>query len=83
MRKFDFLGSGMARILEETDGFIKIVSDVNSGVILGGSIFGPRATELIAIITLAVSNGISVSRVRDTIFAHPTLSESIHETLTR
>jgi dihydrolipoamide dehydrogenase len=81
VHKFDFLGSGMARILEETDGFIKIVSDAASGLVLGGSIVGPRATELIGILTLAVSNGMSVSQIRDTIFAHPTLSESIHETL--
>jgi dihydrolipoamide dehydrogenase len=79
--KFDFLGSGVARILDERDGFIKIISDQKTGEILGGSIIGPRATELIAILTLAVSARLDISGIRNTIFAHPTLSESIGEAL--
>jgi dihydrolipoamide dehydrogenase len=79
--KFDFMGSGMARILEETDGFIKIISETKTGIILGASIIGPRATELIAILTLAISTRLKISQIQDTIFAHPTLSESIGEAL--
>jgi dihydrolipoamide dehydrogenase len=79
--RFDFLGSGMARILGETEGFIKIVSDKGTDKILGASIIGPRATELIAVLTLAVTCGLKVSQVKDTIFAHPTLSESIRDAL--
>jgi len=79
--KFDFLGSGMSRILEETEGFIKVISHKKSDEILGASIIGPGATELIAILTVAISNGLKVSQIRNTIFAHPTLSESIHESL--
>ena len=79
--KFDFLGSGMGRILEETEGFIKVISDKKSDEILGASIIGPGATELIAILTVAISNQLKASQIRNTIFAHPTLSESIHETL--
>jgi len=79
--KFDFLGSGMARILDETEGFIKIISDKKTGQVLGASIIGPRATELIGILTLAVSNHLTISQIRDTIFAHPTLSEAIGEAL--
>ncbi|MCX5705156.1 MAG: dihydrolipoyl dehydrogenase [Candidatus Omnitrophica bacterium] len=81
--KFDFLGSGMARILDEAEGFIKVIWDKKTQRILGGSIIGPRATELIAIIGLAVSSGLTVNNIRDTIFAHPTLSESIHDALDR
>lgn len=79
INKFDFLSSGMARILDETEGFIKIISDVKSDKIVGASIIGPRATELIGILGLAVSNSLTVSQLHDTIFAHPTLSECIHE----
>lgn len=79
VNKFDFLGSGMARILDETDGFIKIISDTKTEEVLGASIIGPRATELIAILTLAVSSRLKISQIRNTIFAHPTLSESIYE----
>lgn len=79
--RFDFLASGAARILDETDGFIKIVSEQKTGEILGASIIGPRATELIGILTLAISSRLNISRIRNAIFAHPTLSESIGEAL--
>jgi len=81
IHKFDFLGSGVARILEETDGFIKIISGQENGEILGAAIIGPRATELIGILTLAVSNRLNLSDFKNTLFAHPTLSESIGEAL--
>jgi len=77
--KFDFLGSGMARILDETEGFIKIVSDKITDDILGASIIGPKATELIGIVTLAIQTHLKLSQLQNTIFAHPTLSESIQE----
>lgn len=81
VNKFDFLGSGMARILDETEGFLKIISDTKTEEVLGASIIGPRATELIAILTLAVSSRLKISQIRSTVFAHPTLSESIYEAL--
>ncbi len=81
VHKFDFLGLGMARILDEAEGFIKIISDKKSNQILGASIIGPKATELISIMALSVSAGLKVSQVRSTIFAHPTLSEAIYEAL--
>ncbi|MDD5196530.1 MAG: dihydrolipoyl dehydrogenase, partial [Candidatus Omnitrophica bacterium] len=81
IHRFDFLGSGMARILGETEGLIKIISDVKTGVVLGAAIIGPRATELIGIFTLAVARCLSIQNLRETIFAHPTLSESITEAI--
>ncbi|HTZ11973.1 MAG TPA: dihydrolipoyl dehydrogenase [Candidatus Margulisiibacteriota bacterium] len=79
--KFDFQGSGMARISEETDGFVKIITDKRTDEIIGSSIIGPRATELIAVLSLAVTAHIKASQLKDTIFAHPTFSEAIGETL--
>jgi len=81
INKFDFLGSGMARILDETEGFIKIISDKKNDEILGASIIGPRATELIGMLTLVIQSHLRVSQIQDTVFAHPTLSESIHDAL--
>ena len=81
IHKFDFLSSGMARITDETDGFIKIISDKKTDQILGASIIGPRATELIATLTLAVSNQLKISQLKGIIFAHPTFSEAIGEAL--
>jgi dihydrolipoamide dehydrogenase len=79
INKFDLLGSGMARIINESSGFIKIVTNRETGLILGGSIIGPHATEIIGILTLAVSCRLNIEQLRNTIFAHPTLSESIGE----
>lgn len=79
--KFDFLASGMARILDETEGFIKVISDRKTEQILGASIIGPRATELIGILTLAISSRLKTLQIQETIFAHPTLSECINEVL--
>ena len=81
IKRFDFLGSGMARILDETEGFIKIICDKKTDQILGASIIGPKATELIGILTLAKSSNLKISQIQDTIFAHPTLSECISEAL--
>ncbi|MBU0504307.1 MAG: dihydrolipoyl dehydrogenase [Candidatus Omnitrophota bacterium] len=79
--KRDFISSGMAKILSETDGFMKIISDKKSGKLLGSSIVGPRATELISILVLAIDNNLTVNQLRGKIFPHPTLSELITETL--
>ena len=81
INKFDFLSSGMARIQDETEGFIKVISEERTGKILGAHIIGPRATELISVFGLAMSSGLSVKLLKQTIFAHPTLSEAIAETL--
>ena len=77
INRFDFLGLGMARILDESQGFVKIVSDRDNDDILGASIIGPKATELIGIITVAIQSRLKLSQLRKIIFAHPTLSESI------
>jgi dihydrolipoamide dehydrogenase len=79
--KVDFLASGMARIIGETDGFIKITARKDNDEILGASIIGPRATELIAVAGVAIARRMTVGQLREVIFAHPTLSELIRETV--
>jgi len=79
--KFDFLSSGMARIMNETDGFIKIFSDKKTDKILGAAMIGPKVTELIAIVAIAVKTGMKRKELGEMIFAHPTLSEGIGEAL--
>ena len=76
--KFDFLGSGMARIFDKAEGFIKIVSNSETGEILGTSVIGPHATELIGVFIVAVQSRLGLPQLKRIIFAHPTLSESIH-----
>src|SRR3989338_6250971 len=69
INKFDFLGSGMARILDEAEGFIKVISETKSGRIIGSSIIGPKATELIAVFTVAITNQLNTHQLEETIFA--------------
>lgn len=77
--KFDFRASGMARIMDEAEGFIKILVNQSSQEVIGAWIIGPKATELIAILTMAISTHLKISQIREIIFAHPTLAESLKE----
>jgi len=77
--KFNFLSSGMAHILNDTDGFIKITVDDKTQQVIGATIIGPKATELITTLTIAVRNRLKISQINDSIIAHPTLSEGIQE----
>ncbi|SDJ27101.1 dihydrolipoamide dehydrogenase [Halanaerobium congolense] len=77
--KFPVMANGKALTLGETRGFVKIISDAEDDSVLGGTIVGPHATDLIAEITLAVNNGLTTEAIIDTIHAHPTSAESIHE----
>lgn len=81
IHKFDFRSSAMARIIDEAEGFIKVVSNQETQEVIGASIIGPLASELIAIFSMAISAHLTVAQIRAMIFAHPTLSESIHETV--
>ena len=81
VHKFDFRASAMARIIDEFEGFIKIICNQETQEIIGGCIIGPKACELIAILTMAISAHLKISQVRAIIFAHPTLSESLRESV--
>lgn len=77
--KFPVMANGKALTLGETRGFVKIISDAESDYVLGGTIVGPHATDLIAEITLAVNNNLTTENIIETIYAHPTSAESIYE----
>lgn len=66
-----------ARIDRTTDGFVKIVAERASGRIVGGTIVGPHASDLIHIVALAIHKGMTVSEMRGFSFVHPSISESI------
>ncbi len=77
--RFPLLASGRARTLGRTEGVVKIVSDPDSGRVLGVGMVGPHVSELIAEGTLAVHLGATVEDVMATIHPHPTVSEAIME----
>ena len=77
--KVPFSSNAKALINDDPRGFIKIVSDPATGVVLGGSIVGRHAAELIAVIALAVTAGLTVNDIHESLFAYPTLSEALAE----
>lgn len=78
--QFDFRALGKAQAIGHFQGFIKILADENDKII-GASIVGPHATDLLTELSLAVHLGLRVEEVGDVIHAHPTLSEGIMEAL--
>lgn len=77
--KFPFAANGKALTLGEKEGFVKIIKNKSTGKIIGSTIIGPHATDLLASITLCINNGFTSKEITETIFAHPTISESLHE----
>lgn len=77
--KVPFSSSAKALINDDARGFVKLISDPATGVVLGGSIVGRHAAELISTIAICVQNQLTVTDLAETLFVHPTLSETISE----
>jgi len=77
--KFPFLASGKAQALGETTGFVKIIVEAKHGEILGCHMVGETVTEMIAEIGVAMKSEATLDELINTIHAHPTLSEAVHE----
>lgn len=77
--KFPFAANGKALTLGENRGFIKIIKEKSTGKIIGCTIIGPHATDLIAELALAVKNQLTAEQIGETIHAHPTTAEVVYE----
>jgi dihydrolipoamide dehydrogenase len=77
--KFPFSASGKARILGETDGFVKIVSEKKYDEVLGVHIIGPHATELLAEACVGMALETTADELGRIMHAHPTVSETVME----
>ncbi len=77
--QFPFMASGRAKAMENTSGFVKIISSEEDDEILGVHIVGPMAGELIAEAVLALEFNASTEDIQRTIHAHPSLAEAVHE----
>ena len=75
---FPFSALGRAMLLGETAGLVKVVTGTD-GCILGVSMLGPRASDLIAEAALALNQGITAAELAHTVHAHPTLPEALAE----
>jgi dihydrolipoamide dehydrogenase len=77
--KFPFQALGKSQAAMHTEGFAQIVIESKTGKILGAQIVGHEASNLIAEVALAIHNELTVESISDTIHAHPTLAEGLHE----
>jgi NAD(P)H dehydrogenase (quinone) len=75
--KVPFSASAKALINNDPRGFVKIVSDPATGVVLGGSIVGRHAAELISVLALAVTAGLRVNDIVESLLVHPALAEAL------
>jgi dihydrolipoamide dehydrogenase len=77
--KFPFAANGRALSLNDSDGFVRVVIDAETGVLLGCEAVGPEVSNLIAEVGLALELGALASDLGLTIHAHPTLAEAVME----
>ena len=77
--KVPFSSNAKALIEGDPRGFVKIVSDPATGVVLGGSIVGRGAAELISVLAVAVTCNLKVTDLVDSLLVHPALAESLSD----
>ena len=77
--KFPFAANGRAVSMSETDGFVKMIADAKTGLLLGIHIVGPEASNLISEAVLAIEMGARLEDIALSIHPHPTLGETMME----
>ena len=77
--KFPFAASGRALAIDQSVGFVKILSEARSDTILGVHVFGPSAGEIVQQALISMEFGASSEDLGMTMFSHPTVSEALHE----
>ncbi|UYH55820.1 dihydrolipoyl dehydrogenase [Qipengyuania sp. SS22] len=78
---FPFIGNGKAIALGEADGFVKTVFDAKTGELLGAHMVGAEVTEMIQGFVVGKTLETTEAELMQTIFPHPTISESMHESV--
>ena len=76
---FPFKALGAAHITAKTEGFLSILVEKKTKKILGAHMIGENVSHLIAEMTLAITNNLTLSNINKTIHVHPTLSEGLAE----
>jgi len=79
--KFPLKANSKAVAMQETEGFVKVVADNGTRKIIGATIAGAGATELLSLVTTLVACGITIDDASRVIYAHPTLSEAVSEAI--
>ena len=79
--RFPFIGNGKAIALGEPDGLMKTIFDAKTGKLLGAHMVGAEVTELIQGFVIAMNCETTEAELINSIFPHPTLSETMHESV--
>ena len=79
--RFPFMGNGKAIALGEPDGLVKTIFDAKTGKLLGAHMIGAEVTELIQGYVVAMTLETTEEELMHTVFPHPTLSETMHESV--
>jgi dihydrolipoamide dehydrogenase len=77
--KFPFIGNGKAIAMGEAEGLVKTVFDAKTGELLGAHMIGAEVTEMIQGYTIARTLEATEAELKNTVFPHPTISETMHE----
>ncbi|GAB5350757.1 dihydrolipoyl dehydrogenase [Qipengyuania sp. 483] len=78
---FPFIGNGKAIALGEAEGFVKTVFDAKTGELLGAHMVGAEVTEMIQGFVVGKTLETTEAELMQTVFPHPTISESMHESV--
>src|SRR5699024_12878105 len=73
--KLPFGANGRALSLNDREGSLKLITRQDDGLVIGGQIVGPNASEMIGEITLAIESGMTAEDIALTVHTHPTLGE--------
>ena len=79
--RFDLNASGKAQAIGQAEGFVKTLFDEDTGELLGAHMIGPDVTELIQGYVIARKLESTEEELSQTVFAHPTMSEAMHESV--
>ncbi len=77
--KVPYSANGKALILDSETGYIKLLRNTQTKKLIGAMIFGKEAENLIASYTIAIKNNLTADDIKETVFAHPTIQELVHE----
>ena len=79
--RFPFIGNGKAIAMGEPEGLVKTIFDAKTGELLGAHMIGAEVTEMIQGYVIARTLETTEAELMNTVFPHPTISESMHESV--
>ncbi|RFD20398.1 dihydrolipoyl dehydrogenase [Komagataeibacter melaceti] len=77
--RFPFIGNGKAIAMGEPEGLVKTIFDAETGELLGAHMVGAEVTEMIQGYVIARTGELTEAELKETVFPHPTISETMHE----